>query len=161
MQMAARPPWSLMDLHSEIDRLFDDFARGLGWRGFPESGSVGRIESAVPAMAARVNIAETDSAYEIEAELPGLDEKDIELKVAEGVVTLSGERKEQKEEKRKNYHLVERSYGSFRRSFALPQNIVEDKIDAKFSKGVLKITLPKEVPGTAKPGEKRIAIKVE
>jgi len=159
MPVGGRSPWSLMELHSEIDRLFDDFARGFGWRGFSENRPFSRIESAAPTMMTRVNIAETDNTYEIEAELPGLDEKDIDLKVAEGVLTIWGERKEEKEEKKKNYHLVERSYGSFQRSFALPENVLEDKIDAKFSKGVLTITLPKREPGAAKPGEKRIAIK--
>lgn len=161
MPVTGRSPWSLMELQGEIDRLFDDFARGFGWlgRGFPENRPLSRIEGAAPMIMTRVNVAETDDAYEIEAELPGLSEKDIELKVADGVLTISGERKEEKEEKKKDYHLRERSYGSFQRSFALPQNVVEDKIDAKFSKGVLTIRLPKSEPGAEKPGEKRIAIK--
>jgi HSP20 family protein len=161
MPTAGRSPWSLMELHSEVDRLFDDFARGFGWlgRGFSEHRPFSRIESAAPMMMTRVNVAETDNAYEIEADLPGLDEKDIDVKVADGVLTISGERREEMEEKKKDYHLMERSYGSFQRSFALPENVVEDKIDAKFSKGVLTITLPKSEPGAAKPGEKRIAIK--
>lgn len=159
---APRSQWSLMDLHSEVDRLFDDFARGFGWSGlgrsFFEDRPSGR-ESAIPSLSTRVNVMETDSAYEIEAELPGLDQKDIELKVSDGVLTLSGERKAEQEEKKKDYHLMERSYGSFRRSFTLPDNIVEDKIDAKFANGVLTVMLPKREPGATKPGEKKIDIK--
>lgn len=156
-----RSPWSLMELHSEVDRLFDDFARGFGWlgRGFSDTRPFSRIESTAPTMLTRVNVTETDDAYQIEADLPGMDEKDIELKVADGVLTISGERKESQEEKKKDYHLMERSYGAFQRSFALPDNVVEDKIDAKFAKGVLTVTLPKSEPGAEKPGEKRIAIK--
>lgn len=160
---APRSQWSLMDLHSEVDRLFDDFARGFGWpglgRGFFEDRRVGRAESAMPSLSMSVNVVETDTAYEIEAEMPGLDQKDIELKVSDGVLTLSGERKAEQEEKKKDYHLMERSYGSFRRSFTLPDNIVEDKIDAKFANGVLTVTLPKREPGATKPGEKKIDIK--
>lgn len=159
---APRSQWSLMDLHSEVDRLFDDFARGFGWpglrRSFFEDRPSGR-ESAIPSPSTRVNVVETDSAYEIEAELPGLDQKDIELKVSDGVLTLSGERKAEQEQKKKDYHLMERSYGSFRRSFTLPDNIVEDKIDARFANGVLTVTLPKREPGATKPGEKKIDIK--
>jgi HSP20 family protein len=156
----ARPSWSLMDLHSEVDRLFEEFARGVGWlgRGFPDMRPFGRLETA-PMMSARVNIAETNSAYEIEAELPGLEEKDIDVKVADGVLTLSGERREEKEEKNKNYHVMERSHGSLRRSFAIPDNVVEDDIEAKYANGVLTVTMPKREPGKAKPGEKKIAIK--
>ena len=106
----------------EMDRLFDDFARGFGWpsmgRSFFEDRPFRRLESAMTTPSMRVNVAETDSAYEIEAELPGLDQKDIELKVSDGVMTLSGERKAEQEERKKDYHLMERSYGSFRRSFA-------------------------------------------
>jgi HSP20 family protein len=160
---APRSQWSLMDLHSEVDRLFDDFARGFGWpsmgRSFFEDRPFRRLESAMTTPSMRVNVAETDSAYEIEAELPGLDQKDIELKVSDGVMTLSGERKAEQEEKKKDYHLMERSYGSFRRSFALPDNVVEDKIDAKFANGVLMVTLPKREPGATKPGERKIDIK--
>jgi HSP20 family protein len=159
---APRSQWSLMDLHSEVDRLFDDFARGFGWPGLGRSFCEDRPsvrESAMPSLSTRVNVMETDSAYEIEAELPGLDQKDIELKVSDGVLMLSGERKAEQEQKKKDYHLVERSYGSFRRSFTLPDNIVEDKIGAKFANGVLTVTLPKRDPGATKPGEKKIDIK--
>lgn len=152
-----RSSWSLMDLHSEVDRLFDAFSGKVAWprlgRGLLQS------ETAMPTLATRVNIAETDVVYEIEAELPGLDEKNIEVKVADGILTIAGERKEEKEEKKKDFHLVERHYGSFRRSFDLPDNVEEDKIAAKFAKGVLTVTLPKKVPGPAKANEKRIEIK--
>jgi HSP20 family protein len=146
-----------MDLHSEVDRLFDDFARGFAW---PRMGR-GVFPSAPAAtmMSTRVNVAETDSAYEIEAELPGLDEKDIEVNLADDILTISGERKEEQEDKKKDYHVMERRYGAFRRSFELPANVAEDKIEAKFSKGVLTVTLPKTAPSPAKANEKKIEIK--
>lgn len=159
----SRSPWSLMELQSEVDRLFDDFARGFGWTGFGrnllEPRPFRRMEMTAPMQPVRVNVAETDAVYEIEADLPGMEQKDIEVKVAQGVLTLSGEHREEKEEKNKEYHVMERSYGSFQRSFALPDDVVEDKIEAKCANGVLMITIPKREPGKTKPGEKRIAIK--
>jgi HSP20 family protein len=110
-------------------------------------------------MSTRVNVAETDSAYEIEAELPGIDEKDVEVKLADDILTISGELKEEKEDKKKDYHVMERRYGAFRRSFELPDNVAEDKIEAKFSKGVLTVTLPKAAPSPVKENEKKIEIK--
>jgi HSP20 family protein len=98
--VAARSPgaWSLVNLHSEVDRLFDEFARGFPWprmgRGpFPSDLAAGMMPT-------RVNVAETDSAYEIEAELPGLDEKDVEVSLADNVLTIAGEKQEEKEEKK-------------------------------------------------------------
>ena len=93
----------------------------------------GSTWAAVPA----VDIAETDKAYEITAELPGMDEKNIEVKFADGVLTIRGEKKDEKEEKKKDYYLSERSYGSFQRSFQVPDGVDTDKIEATFKKGVL------------------------
>jgi HSP20 family protein len=133
--------WS--SFRSEMDRLFDRFVRGFGlpslrsmadfeppWRSF--------IFSAPP-----IDMTEDDMAYKISAELPGLDTKDVEVSVSGDRLVLKGERRQEQEEKNQNYHLSERTYGSFQRSFELPASVDRDKIAADFSKGVLTITLPK------------------
>lgn len=143
-------------LRREVDRLFENFDRDL-WRS-PFSRSVFDIEPlwrrelklvANPA----VDIVEKDNAYEVTAELPGMDEKNIEVKLDNGGLTIKGEKREEKEEKRKGYHLQERSYGSFERYFAVPDGVDADKIDASFKKGLLTVTLPKK-PEAQKPTKK-------
>lgn len=91
-----------------------------------------------------VDIYETENALVLTAELPGLDEKDIEIKIEDNTLTLRGERKFEKETKEENYHRLERSYGSFYRSFTLPNYIDQDKIQAEHENGILKITMPKK-----------------
>lgn len=142
-------------LRREIDRMFDDFGGGF-WRSpfrlptfdLAPLGSRDVAWSTVPA----IDITETDKAYEITAELPGSDEKNVEVKVANGVLTIKGEKQEEKEEKKKDYYLRERNYGSFERSFQVPDGVDTDKIEANFKKGVLTVTLPKkpEVQAAAK-----------
>jgi HSP20 family protein len=104
-----------------------------------------------------VDIAESDKAYEITAELPGLDEKNIEVKLANGALTIKGEKQEEKEEKKKDYYLHERHFGSFERCFRVPEGVDADKIEASFKKGVLTVTLPKTPE--AQKAEKKIAVK--
>jgi HSP20 family protein len=82
-------------------------------------------------------------AYEITTELPGLDEKNIEVKLANGVLSIKGEKQEEKEEKQKDYYRRERSFGSFERSFQIPEGVDTDKIAASFKNGILSVTLPK------------------
>jgi HSP20 family protein len=130
----------------EMDRLFDSFGREFGW---PAAGGGGAI---VPS----VDLSETDSEIRIEAELPGVDEKDVEVVVADNVLTIKGEKNVKKEEKKKDYHLVERSYGSFARSITLPFAAEPDKAKASFKSGVLTITLPK--PPELKAKAKKIAV---
>ena len=108
-------------------------------------------------IAPAVDVAEKDEECEITAELPGLDEKNIEVKLANGTLTIKGEKKEEKEEKQKDYYLSERSYGSFMRSFQLPEGVDEGKIEASFAKGVLTMKLPKSAE--AQKNEKTISIK--
>lgn len=147
-------------LRREMDRLFEDFDRDF-WR-LPFRRSVFDIEpfwrrelawGAPPA----VDIVEKDKAYEITAELPGMDEKTIEVKVANGSLTIKGEKQEEKEEKKKDYYLHERHFGSFERRFAVPEGVDTDKIEASFRKGILTVTLPKK-PEAIKP-EKKIEVK--
>ena len=152
MLQAWRPFENLRD---EIDRLFDDFGRGL-WQPFRRSlltaePLFGR-QLKWPNMPA-VDVVESEKAYEITAELPGMDEKNIEVKVADGTLTIKGEKQEEKEEKKKDYYLQERHFGSFERSFDVPETVEADKIDASFKKGVLTVTLPKKAEAQ-KPAKK-------
>ena len=147
-------------LRREIDRLFDDFGVG-NWRS-PFRSSMFDVlpfwgrEARWPAAPA-VDFTDTEKAYELTAELPGIDEKNVEVKVANGVLTIKGEKQEEKEEKKKDYYLRERSYGSFERSFQVPDGVDSDKIEASFKKGVLIVTLPKKVE--AQVAAKKIDVK--
>jgi HSP20 family protein len=137
-------------MRREMDRLFDTFSRGLSMpmSGMPEGY-----------LSPRVNIAENATGLELTAELPGIEEKDIDVSLAEGVLTLKAEHRVEKEEKdeAKQYHLVERSYGTFLRRFALPFEPDADKIEASFDKGVLKVVVPRMNPERSQV--RKIAIK--
>lgn len=100
-------------------------------------------------MVPSIDVRETDKELVVEAELPGMDEKDVSVTLSNGVLTLKGEKKSEREEKKDNYHVSERSYGSFQRSFELGDAVDPDKVQASFEKGVLKVTLAKR-PETAK-----------
>ncbi len=102
------------------------------------------------------DIAETPEAYSIHAELPDVRKEDIKVTVHDGVLTLMGERKMEKEEKNKRYHRVERSYGRFQRSFTLPTAVDEGKVNATYRDGVLNLLVPKSTTGSAQPKEIRI-----
>jgi HSP20 family protein len=147
-------------LRREMDRLFDDFGQGF-WRS-PVRRSLAELEplwsrKLTWGVAPAVDIVEGDKAYEVTAELPGMDEKNIEVKVVNGGLRITGEKKEEKEEKKKDYYLSERRFGSFERYFRLPEGVDADKIEASFKKGVLSVTLPKK-PEAQKP-EKKIEVK--
>lgn len=165
---ASQPPvttdlWRPLEkLRQQVDHLFEDFNRGSGLSPFSRRlfdvepfwrrEFIGR---GLPA----VDIAEKEKSFEITAELPGMDQKDIEIKLSDGSLIIKGEKREDKEENRKGYHLSERHYGSFERVFNLPKGVDADKIEAKFSNGVLSISLPKK-PEAIKP-EKIVPIKGE
>jgi len=131
---------AFMSLQREIDRLFDDFSRG-----FPTITG-----NDATALMPNMDVTETDKEIEITAELPGLEEKDVQVNVADNVLTIRGEKKAEKEQTDKNYRLVERSYGSFERTLELPEGVNADAIKANISKGVLKVTVPKPVPAQAR-----------
>ncbi len=103
-----------------------------------------------------VDIEEDDREYLLKAELPGMKKEDVKLKVEGGTLSISGERKEEKEEKDKKHHRVERSYGAFMRSFALPEVVLSEKVSAEFKDGILTVHVPKDEK--AKP--KAIEVKV-
>lgn len=150
----------LEGLRREVDQLFDDFGLrslrapfdrngidpGPFWRGEITFGKV-------PA----VDFVDNDRAYVVTAELPGMAEADVDVKFADGTLTIRGEKKEDKVEKKKDYYLAERRYGAFQRAFQVPYGVDTDKIEAKFTKGVLTVTLPKTAK--AVKSEKNIEIK--
>lgn len=129
-------------LRREIDRLFDRFLEP-GWTALP---SLAEWEP-------KVDVSETKDAVIVKAEVPGVDQKDIGLSLQEGVLTIKGEKEEEKEEKDKHYHRVERSYGAFARAIRLPAAVDSGKVNATFKDGVLTVTLPKTLAakGTAIP----------
>ena len=125
-------------LQQEIDRLFEGVTKG-----FPAfTGS----NASLP----RMDVSETDKAIEIEAELPGLETKDVQINLADNVLTIRGEKKSEREEKNKDYHLVERSFGSFSRSIELPAGVKPEDVTAEIAKGVLKVTVKKPAPRQSK-----------
>jgi HSP20 family protein len=126
-------------LQREVDRLFDEFMRGA-----PIAGASGLLP------APKMDVAETDKEIEISVELPGLERKDVEISVDDGVLEIRGEKKIETEKEDKNYHLAERAYGTFYRSLRLPPGVDPSTIDATVSKGVLKITVPKPTQTSAK-----------
>ena len=151
--MAPRYSDPFSEMRSEMERLFDSFM-GRGWGRMP---AVFRGEQQDNGMVMpTMDIKETDKELVVEAELPGLEDKDVNVTLREGVLTIKGEKKSEREEKEQDYHLTERSYGRFERSFRLPDTIDEDNIAAHFDKGVLKVTMPKR-PEVAK-SEKSIPI---
>lgn len=104
-----------------------------------------------------IDVSETGKAYEITAELPGMDEKNVVVKLANGVLTIKGEKQDEIEEKKKDYYMRERSFGSFERTFAVPDAVGSDKIEASLKKGVLSVTLPKSAE--AQKAKKKIAVR--
>jgi HSP20 family protein len=166
VKRAERPTRSLAEwrpfdsLRRDIDRLFDDF-----WLGPWRSPLARRLSDAEPFWRSEitwskppaVDVAETENGYEVTAELPGIEERNIDVKVADGILTIKGERQEQKEEKKKDYFVSERHYGSFQRSFTVPNGVDTDKIEAHFKNGILTVNMPKSVQ--AQKSEKKIEIK--
>ena len=144
----------------EVDRLFEDFDRGL-WtfpfrRAFHDIEPYWRSGTSLD-VSPSVDVVEKDEAFNVIAEVPGLDERDLQVSLVNGGLSIKGEKREDKEEKRKDYHLQERRFGAFERFFALPDGIDADKIEATFKNGVLSVTIPKK-PEAIK-AEKKIEIK--
>ena len=139
----------LLDLRGEIDRVFDRAFHGwprLGgvfseWDPFRDRETMfGRTGvGSLPS----TDVEESDTAYTVVVELPGVDEVDVDVTLSDETLSVKGEKKSEREEEEKNYHLTERSYGCFERSFRLPEDVNANKVDAAFEKGVLRVTLPK------------------
>ncbi len=152
-----------LTLRDQVDRLFEEFVGGwrmpplrrdfFDWEPFRTPlWTHGLVD-------VRFDVSETDKALELTAELPGIEEKDVELLLSDGVLTLKGEKQAEKEEKEKDYYLSERRYGAFSRSLRLPETVDPDKIEATFDRGVLRIVVPKRAEAEAK--KKKIAITVK
>jgi HSP20 family protein len=124
----------LTTLRERMNRLFEDAATGRGEEKDLISSS----------WAPAVDIYEDEHELVLTAEVPGISEKDVEVKIEDNLLTIHGERRMEKETREENYHRIERAYGSFHRSFTLPNYIDQDKIRAEHENGVLKITLPKK-----------------
>jgi HSP20 family protein len=147
-------------LRRQIDRIFEDFDQDP-WR-LPFRRSIFDVEpfwrrELAWGPSPTVDIVEKNDAYEVTAELPGMDEKNIEVKLANGGLMIRGEKQEEKEEKKKDYHLHERRFGSFERRFTVPEGVDIDKIGASFKNGILTVRLPKK-PEAIK-AEKKIEVK--
>jgi HSP20 family protein len=148
--MANLPFWRgedpLRTLFQEMQKTFEDFSR---------RSPFARFGSDMP----KIDVAESKDAIDVTAELPGVDEKDVDLTLVDDVLTIRGEKKSEREEqdKDKNWHVVERSYGSFSRAIPLPFEPDATKVEARFDKGVLRIHLPKSEEVTKK--EQKIEIK--
>ena len=135
----------------EVDRLFGDLAVGLRWPVDAHTAGM----NFTPA----VDIESDESVIRISAELPGLEEKDVQVTVSEGVLTLRGEKKSEREQRAKGAYRIERSYGTFERCFALPEDAEAAKTEAMFKKGVLTLTIPRrEKP---KPEVRHVPIRTE
>jgi len=135
------PARELDAFQSDMNRLFDSFF------GRREGAAAGGYETRrwVPPM----DLVETEDSLVLRADLPGIDRDDIEIEVKEGILTVSGERRAQHEDKREGYHRVERSFGRFSRSLELPKGVEADSVSASFDKGVLEVRMPK--PAERKP----------
>ncbi len=144
-----RKTWSLFD---ELESFDDDVSRVLTGRPVCRSGRRAGLAAFTP----RVDVSETDTEVTVAAELPGLDEKDITVEMEDGYLSIRGERKDEKEDKGRNWYRKERSYGTFHRAIALPAEVDGEKAKAKFAKGILTITMPKREEEQSK--RKTIAI---
>jgi HSP20 family protein len=137
----------MFKLRSGIDRLFEDFfVDEKALAPFQMNGKLPMLD-----------VKETDEAITVDAELPGLKQEEIKVTVEEGVLTISAERKKEKDEKTKNVHRTERYYGQMERKLALPASVEDGKIDAVYKDGVLHVTIPKKA--SAKP--KAVTVKVK
>lgn len=149
---AVRRPVDVFEaMRTEVDRLFDRFE--TGWPNLPRA--LGAFAGDI--MRPDLDVRDDGKQITVEIDLPGMDEKDVAVTLATGVLTIKGERRTDRQEKKESYYLAERSYGSFERSIRLPETIDESKLEARFDKGVLKVTAPKR-PDAIK-AEKRIEIK--
>lgn len=132
MALVRYEPWNAMDqLRKEMDRLFDTGA------------NQGNSNVVTSDWSPAVDVKETDTAFVIAADIPGVDPKDIDVHMENGLLTIKGQRESEKKDEREGYKRIERSYGSFYRRFSLPDTANADKINAKSKNGVLEVTIPK------------------
>ena len=147
------PTRELMNMEREFNRMFNSLNRKF--KSADKEDSDGEFENAVWMPLA--DISENKDSFLINVDLPGIDKKDVKISFTDGQLTISGERKQEKESKNSTYHRVERSYGKYYRSFSLPKEIKADEIDAEFKNGQLMITIPKSEE--VKPKEIEVKVK--
>lgn len=146
----------LKEFHQEIDRLFDRVFQGFGLSsvGFEQFPSTQQVDGMLKPI---LDLGASDKEYTVTVEIPGVNKKDVKLEIANDTLIISGEKKQEKEEKDRNYYRVERSYGSFRRVLSLPEDVDQNSIKANYKNGVLTVSMSrKELP---KPDVKQIGIK--
>lgn len=149
--------WNPLDtLHQEIDRMFSSFGRDPWLADMRKMMDLGPSRTTGFSMPA-VDVIEKEDAYEITADLPGMDEKNIDVRLSNGNLVIHGEMKDEGDKDEKDYHLHERRYGVFERTFAVPDGVDAEKIEAAFKNGVLSVTLPKKPE--MQRASKKIAIK--
>lgn len=149
LPVAAGAVSPILQLHREIDRLFDDAFRGFG---FPALAVPGWPSEWPGMLKPALDIQETDQQYRITFEVPGVEEKDIQITLNNDVLVVRGEKRQEQEKKEGGFHRVERSYGSFQRALNLPGDANQDSIKADFKNGVLTITMDKREAGVPKQG---------
>lgn len=149
-------------LRNQVDRLFHDFQTGFWqapfYRTLPDIDSIWRRDLGFNVTPA-IDIVEKDKAFEVTAELPGLDAKNIDVQLSDGMLTIKGEKQEEKEEKTKDRYVSERRYGSFRRTLQVPGGVDAEKIEASYKSGVLTLTLPKSPEAQKKQKTIPVAVK--
>lgn len=140
---AAAAPWyPFSAFRNEVDQLFSDFMRRPFGRFYPEP-SLWPEFNVAPLNLPAVDVVEHDKEFVVTAEIPGMDEKSIEVGVSDDLLTLHGEKTEEKKEEKENYRLAERHFGSFHREIRIPPSVDTAKIEASYRKGILTVTLPK------------------
>ncbi len=154
-QSLGKGPVALMSLHHEMDRWFEDALRSFGMPGFEPKK---QTDAGFPGyFRPQIDVSGDDNCYEISLDVPGLTESDLTLEVKDDVLTIKGQKEESSEDKDKHYYRIERSYGSFQRTLALPDDANADEIKASLDKGVLKLEVPRRA-AVVKEDVKRISI---
>jgi HSP20 family protein len=153
----SRPWWPLSSLRSEIDHLFDDFTSSWPFATREPATSFGRLPAAFRSGLPATDVKENTKAFVVTVDLPGVEEKDIDVSVSDDVLAIRAEATEERKEEKENYFLSERQHGALQRAFRVPSGVDCDKIDAKYAKGVLTVTMPK----TADAQQKQRKIKVQ
>jgi HSP20 family protein len=145
-----------LSLREDLDRLFDNFFLSPFSRRFLDVDSLRRWGVHANGVTPRMDVVETEDNIEVSAELPGIAEADIDVSIAEGMITIRGEKKLVRDNKKGDLHLSERSFGTFTRSFRMPDNVDDENITATFDKGVLLLSMPKKEK--VQPHRKKIAV---
>ena len=144
-------PSSLMSLHRDMDRWFDD-----AFKSFGMPSMLSELESKSAMFRPQIDVCGDDNCYQISLDVPGMTESDLKLEIKDDVLTIKGQKEERSEDKDKHYYRVERSYGSFQRTLALPEDANADEIKAELDKGVLRLEIPRRA--TSDQEVKRISI---